>query len=253
MNRPLPDHRQALAWAVALFADEPTEFRLIHPHSGRAVSLWGRLERLSESLSKLNRADYGIYAVVNRLAATVEDRVAGGNGAAGDKDVTGIRAVFVEIDREDEQPGSNLQRLQNAPLPPSLIVRSSLPHRLHAYWITPDLPVSEFRTVQKHLAKRFAGDLACQNPSRLMRVPGFLHTKGQPIRSELLKASRTAYTREELLSAFAIDPTPPQPSSRPVAPVGASAGDSTARPPWLPCEKSVKPWLLRRRGRGTTP
>jgi hypothetical protein len=116
--------------------------------------------------------------------------------------VVGIRALFCELDREEPTSGAHLAMLRAAPLPPSLIIRSSLPHKLHPYWLVDRVGVDEFATLQAALIGIFGGDPACKNLSRVMRVPGFLHTKGSPILSTIVEATGARYTRDEMLAAF---------------------------------------------------
>ena len=47
----------------------------------------------------------------------------------------------------------------------------------HRVEYAPDTPIDEFPAVQTALAKRFSGDLAVSDPSRVMRLPGFYHQK----------------------------------------------------------------------------
>ncbi len=196
---------QALDYARLLFDGQPTEFRSIHPRTGATRHAYGTMEGEHDldGLAQLNAQGYGVYAVVNSLHPTVEKRTQLGKGAR-NIDVTGVRALFVELDREESTRGAHLGMLRDAPLPPSLIVRSSAPHKLHGYWIMqPDaIPVHEFDTWQAALIARFGGDPACKNPSRVLRVPGFCHTKGEPILCTLVKANGQRYTRAEMLTAY---------------------------------------------------
>ena len=174
-----------------MFNHEPTEYRLIHPVTRKTLPGVGTLETKKDvnTLAKENAQGYGVFAVINALnLAEVGSRNAQGR-AARDEDVTAVRAVWVELDKAETTPGAHLAMLKGAPLPPSLIVRSSLPHKLHAYWLMADCPVSEFTRIQKALAARFGGDPTVCNPARVMRVPGFLHTKGEPILTEILEVS----------------------------------------------------------------
>lgn len=183
MSAPI-NAEDALTFCRVLFAAEPTEFRLIHPRKSGIRHLWGALENESDlaPLARLNAEGWGVFAVINRCASTVEARCAEGKGAR-DEDITGVRAVFVDLD--EAAPAENRRKLEASPLPPSLVVCSS-PGKLHAYWLVADCPVSEFSGVQKALAERFGSDPSICNPSRIMRVPGFWHTKAEPVLSRLL-------------------------------------------------------------------
>src|SRR5262249_24160550 len=62
---------------------------------------------------------------------------------------------------------------------PHIVVETS-PQRWHAYWLVTDLPLADFRAVQKTAIERFKGDPAVCDLSRVMRLPGFMHCKGEP-------------------------------------------------------------------------
>ena len=216
-----PDLSEAHEWAELLFdrgnGVEPTEWRAIRGKATR--SSVGTLDEVEDELVRLNREGFSIYAVVNRIRAEALEALRAGrpvrassNGkpqwATADQDIVAATALFVEIDREETEPGENLDRLRGAPLTPSLIMQSSKAHKLHAYWILRDeLDPGAFRSIQRALAVHFGGDTGVVNPSRVMRCAGFLHTKAEH-RSEWVPArivdrDGAAYTVAELQEAFA--------------------------------------------------
>ncbi len=212
----VPDTAMALTFCRTLFGNEPTEFRDIHPHTGKTRHVWGYPETEADFAScvQSNREGYGVFAVINRADPNVEPRTLRGKGTR-DQDITGIRALSVEIDKDEATPGGNLRELLSAPLKPSLIVRSSLPHKLHAYWLVADLPLAEFKVFQVQLIDRFGAGPESKNLSRVLRVPGFYHTKGEPVMSLLEEANGTLHTRAEFIEAFGLKlelPKPPAPS-----------------------------------------
>ena len=69
-------------------------------------------------------------------------------------------------------------------LAPSISVQSK--SGLHCYWLLqPGEPVSLFAAAQRQLAAYYGADPLVSDPSRVMRVPGFLHQKAEPFRVEL--------------------------------------------------------------------
>ncbi|MBC3802973.1 hypothetical protein GH808_00760 [Acetobacterium fimetarium] len=93
--------------------------------------------------------------------------------------------------------------------------------------------LAAFRSVQKKLAAHFGGDPVIANPSRVMRLPGFNHTKQEPVPVRcLLFAPERRYTQAELLAALpcakqpgaAGTPAKTGPSGPTAAAVGAGAG-----------------------------
>ena len=93
------------------------------------------------------------------------------------------------------------------PIAPTIIVESKRGY--HAYWMLRDAPitsVSLWRRVQTTIAEKYDADTACSNPSRLMRLPGSWHVKGEPFMVSVLEMSNVSYTLEEMEIAF-----PPKP------------------------------------------
>ena len=151
----------------------------------------GTLDQRSERLIKLNNDGAGIFVMVNE--GDLNGRKA--------ENVVKVRCLYVDLD------GAPLEPVRNAPLPPHIIVKSS-PGRYHAYWKVNDIDLQEFKTIQKALISKYDADKSVNDLPRVMRVPGFIHQKGDPYRTRIIKTQKTApYSREEFLSAFDIDPT----------------------------------------------
>lgn len=143
---------------------------------------FGKISALEESLRKHNAQGRGIFFVVNY-------------GGDKDDDITRVNAVFVENDNlsiEDQ-----IDQLTKFPLPPSLMVKTA--KSVHAYWLTTDVSVPEFRAYQRRLITQFDGDTSCVNESRVLRLPGFNHCKGSPVMVECIKFSpELRYTKMQL-------------------------------------------------------
>jgi len=140
------------------------------------------IDGMTETLRKHNAQGRGIFFVVNY-------------GGDRDEDISRVNAVFVENDKLsiDEQ----IAVLDEFPLPPSLMVRTA--KSVHAYWLVKDVPVPQFRTYQKRLVAQFDGDPSCINESRVLRLPGFNHCKGDPVMVECVKfAPELRYTVAQL-------------------------------------------------------
>lgn len=151
----------------------------------KGIKLETTLSQVSDKIPWLNEQNAqkrGIYFVVN----------AGGHE---DAEITRINAQFMECDNRtlDEQ-----WALINAfPLKPSIVVKTR--KSLHTYWLMKDADVGAFRRVQRRLAAHFGGDRACINESRVLRLPGFMHSKQEPIMVECVKFNpELRYTQAEL-------------------------------------------------------
>lgn len=212
------DWRQASRFYRLLHGDAPTEFRFIKRGSP-TISLWGDLidadtldpnHRTLKRMTRLNSDGYGAYMVINTPNPTIGHQkiVIDGNGSITDADILTSTALFVELDRDETRPGSNYDLLADAELKPTLIVQSSLPHKLHAYWAVADLgDMTLWKRLQAQLIAKFGGDPTCKNPSRVMRIPGFWHTKNEPMQSRILLLDEQAtYTVAEITELFELDP-----------------------------------------------
>lgn len=184
-----------------------TEYRLIKPGE-RPRSYW--VDALDsdalKELARLNRRGYGIFAVVNTPGEGVAEKVRDERGGATDDAIAGATALFVDIDRDERNPGDNRALVEDSEVPPSLIIQSSAPSKIHAYWLLDDCPIDLWRRLQAQLIAHFGGDPACKNPSRIMRVPGFWHTKGDPVQTRILSDPGTVYQVAELVELFDLDP-----------------------------------------------
>lgn len=142
----------------------------------------GKIGSMVETLKKHNAQNRGIYFVINY-------------GGHEDADITRINAQFVECDTLSLN--EQFAQIAAFPLPPSMIVRTQ--KSLHCYWLMKDAKVEDFRRVQKRLVAQFGGDPACINESRVFRLPGFYHCKGEPVMVECVKFNpELRYTQAEL-------------------------------------------------------
>lgn len=184
------------------------------PAKDRALSrvLHGTLAQHADTLADLNARGAGVFVMVN---------AGDGRGRKSDN-VQQVRALFVDLD------GAPLEPVTLGPLAPNVTVESS-PGRYHAYWLTDDCALEAFKPIQQALAARFAADPKVCDLPRVMRVPGFLHRKGEPFRSRLLTVPRaSAYTMAQVRAAF------PAASVVPIRASRATARDSGRQRRTLP-------------------
>ena len=153
--------------------------------------LHGDLNQHCATLSDRNARGAGVFIMVNE-----------GNGAGRRKEnVKRVRAVFVDLD------GAPLDPLNQAKLRPQITVESS-PGRYHAYWLIDGLPVAAFTPVQLALAQRFNGDPTVKDLPRVMRLPGFIHQKSDPLITHILTMDDAPpFKASDFLNAFSIDLT----------------------------------------------
>jgi len=106
--------------------------------------------------------------------------VQGGDGKGRkEENVTRIRAVYVDLDH----PG--LKVVMNSDCPPHAVVETS-PGKHHCYWkIAKGGPRNLVRLLTA-LAVKFNADPGVCDVARSLRLPGFMHFKGQPFMSRIV-------------------------------------------------------------------
>jgi hypothetical protein len=117
--------------------------------------------------------------------------------------------AFVEIDSP-----SACQALDGFEHPPTMIVASGTPGRLHAYWtLSPSVDVDELERTNRRLALRLGGDPVSVDAPRILRPPGSLNHKHEPPAVvRLLQCDRArSYTFDQLVGEL---PDPPDVPSR---------------------------------------
>lgn len=156
------------------------------PRDPLAKWMHGTLAQHRARLADLNARGAGVFWMVN----------AGDGKGRKASNVRRIRALFVDLD------GSPLEPVQRAPLQPHCIVQSS-PGKWHAYWRIADCPTNKFSDMQKALATRFSGDAKVCDLPRVLRLPGFMHRKGEPFSVALVAlCDKPPYTLAELVQAL---------------------------------------------------
>ncbi|MBF0416645.1 MAG: hypothetical protein HQL86_00135 [Magnetococcales bacterium] len=167
----------------AVGGDGPFCFQLINSNGGQILKSVPFDEQWSNYIAQQNLKGDNVFVTVNQTDGIGRKT----------SNITRVRAIFVDL---DGAPFPN-----NIPLTPSVIVNSS-PGKFHIYWFVDDLPLEEFRVIQKNIAHMFDGDRMVIDLPRVMRVPGFLHLKNEPFCSELLYSDPTRYTADQIRNAF---------------------------------------------------
>lgn len=147
------------------------------------------LDQVADELIGLNAVGAGVYVSVNETDHK-------GRSA---ENVVALRAVFLDVDGTRAVP-------QWWALPPAFLVHRDATH-WHAYWLLKSGErIEDFDPAQVHLACHFESDTQVQDPSRVMRVPGFMHNKGEPLplRFELMEAGKR-YTLAEVVAAYPVN------------------------------------------------
>ncbi len=202
------DLAQALRFIEALTgeAETPTTFQAFDDSKQKrgelARVIHGSLGDVVGVLSDLQRRGAGIFVTVNATD---------GRGRA-EKNILALRALFVDADE------SELVLDERVP-PPSIIVRSA--RGKHASWLLDAADgLAAFGPAQRRLAEAYGADPKIHDLPRVMRLPGSMHQKGEPVRVQLEHAQPYPhYTIKDVVSLL--------PERR----VAARAASSPAMPP----------------------
>ncbi|GEM_PF-2542470 len=144
--------------------------------------LHGTFDQHAAELMKLNEKGAGVFVMVNE---------GDGKGRRAEN-VTRIRAAFVDHDTPDTRPLA---------MTPSFSVTTS-PGKRHDYLcVEGDLPLEQFKPLQKVLIEHCGSDPGVNDLPRVMRVPGFYHRKGEPRLVTFEPGSGQTHTLEEILGA----------------------------------------------------
>jgi predicted P-loop ATPase len=171
-------------------------------------TLQGSFESLKNRLSEKNAKGYGIFITINRTKGMRRRK----------EDITAIRALFIDLDREIPQQWH---------LEPSLVVKTS-GNKGHAYWLLdePSPALEKFKTYQKRLIHYYKSDSVVHDLPRVMRLPGYWHLKGEPTMVSLAKCdSDIRYTLDEIVDGLEPHPDelPPPRAEQRKKPLGVSS------------------------------
>jgi hypothetical protein len=150
--------------------------------------LHGTIDECYAALENLNTRGAGVFVTINRTDGKGRER----------DNIVGIRALFVDLD------GAPLAPVTRWALPPHMVIESS-PDRYHVYWLVDrTVALTEFTGLQKKLAKLFDGDPKVHDLPRVLRLPGFVHRKGEPFRTRIVHQNLRLprYSASELSTAL---------------------------------------------------
>lgn len=198
---------QAQRFLTLLAGVEPVTFQTFDDGASKnpklARILHGNLEEHAAALSALNAQGAGVFVMVNRGDGL-------GRKAA---NVTGIRALFVDLD------GAPLEPVLAAGVKPHITIESSA-DRYHAYWLVYDCALEQFTQLQAALAAKFNSDPKVKDLPRVMRLPGFWHKKAEPFQNRIIEEkSHAPYAVADLIERLELNGQP----------TAQAAGDTTAQ------------------------
>ena len=152
---------QALQLVTDLWGSSVGNFRVFHDSirdSKLARKIHGDFNTVAAELSAYNQGGYGVYAVIN-------------HGGHDDNSITHSTAIMIDLDGNAGLPAT-------WHVAPHIITRKGETGNYHAYWLlntTTDMV--EWSRTCKRLIAQYNSDPRIHNPSRVMRLPSFMHLK----------------------------------------------------------------------------
>ncbi len=175
------DITQAEQFLALLGQDQEFTFQTFDDSESRNTGLakvfHGTLKQHAQALIDLNHRGAGVFVMVNEGDGKAHE---GKKTCRTNANVTKVRANFIDLDEEAQR---KFDLVMQSEVLPSIVVESS-PNKYHCYWLVEDCPLESFKQVQQSLIAKFDSDKAINDLARVMRLPGFIHQKDTPFRTE---------------------------------------------------------------------
>jgi hypothetical protein len=168
--------------------------------SGEARTIHGPYEASAGFLHNLNDLKHGVFVTVQETDLK----------ARKEANIRRIRAIFVDYDRKDGAADISLDAVvarMNFPIEPTMIVGTSA-GKYHFYWCISDMWQTDeqgkrlFHGIMARMVQSYHHDKGCKDLPRVMRLPGFVHNKGEAHPVKLIKVNGPKYTVEQIKATF---------------------------------------------------
>lgn len=137
---------------------------------------------------------HGVFLTVNET---------NGQGRARE-DICQVRCVWLDLDKDGIAKLAHVVGL----LTPHAVVESS-PGKFHVYWKVSDCSLEEFDALLDAITKALGGDPGAKGLNRVLRLPGYMHLKGEPFVSHIVgehwHPDMAAYTVVQLRASLLIN------------------------------------------------
>lgn len=160
-------------YIAALTGDANTvcDWRVINDRdkacSGRNIR--GTLSEVYNTLQGYNQQGWGVFMCINPMDGQGQSL----------PNVAYIRTHIADLD-DTLLADAAYSRAVSSQIPPHFAVQSST-GKYHLYWLMEHYTGNDFySTIQRKLAQVFDGDRTVTDATRVLRVPGFYHCKGEP-------------------------------------------------------------------------
>jgi hypothetical protein len=108
-----------------------------------------------------------IYIGMNTLKPEARNRTK--------EDVHTIRHLYLDVDLDGPSALARIQKSNLVP-PPNYTLTTS-PHKFQLVWRVENVSQEQAETLQRAMARKFGGDPAATDSTRVLRLPGFLNRK----------------------------------------------------------------------------
>lgn len=116
---------------------------------------------------KNDREGADVYVGMNPLKPDARTRTK--------EDILSIRHLYVDLDHEGPKSLASIEQSKIVP-PPNYILATS-PAKFQVIWRVEEIPQEQAEALLRAMARRFGGDPAATDSSRVLRIPGFRNTK----------------------------------------------------------------------------
>ena len=217
------NYDMALSYIRSLTGSEDSvcDFRVINDRNAaeQAINIRGTFADVYNSLKQYNQYGYGIFITVNAMKPDSKQKTL--------ENVDYIRAQVADID-DPLISQDSYQRAVSSTFPPHFAVQTSV-GKYHLYWLVQPYRGNDFyERQQRKLCQLYNGDKHVVDATRVLRVPGFNHWKGEPHLVICWSISnKPRYSSQDVADALATIDVPNVQSSR------KPLGDSTLAAPSL--------------------
>lgn len=166
------DNYNLTAWFIYQLTgsvDTVVDWRCIHDKDAgvQGKNIRGKLTDVYEQLLDYNNRDYGIFCNINALDGKGADL----------SNVSHIRTHVVDLDNTFTSQANYERAVSDGAC---FAVQTSV-GKYHLYWkVEPYQGNDFFTSIQTKLAQLYDGDKSIKDATRVMRVAGFYHNKGEP-------------------------------------------------------------------------
>jgi hypothetical protein len=133
-------------------------------------NLRGTLTEMLPYLQKYNQAGWGVFVCVNAMNDNFSKTL---------ENVSYIRTHVADLD-DTFTSNDAYKRAINSSLPPHMVVQTT-PNKYHLYWLTEPYTGNDYyANQQRKIVQLYNSDKQVVDATRVLRVPGFYHCKGEP-------------------------------------------------------------------------